>query len=776
MFGIDSQELKPKYENSLPIEYKNFLKEHQNSEFLLLPILPTFLPHKLTPITNKKPRQQLGFFIEDESQETIFIVRSANSLVLRSLESAYLFANVFHYWNNGDELTKFAQSNKPMVIYDFDSFTPPQIIPLTFQSHPLAPAPIPIIDLRNIDTYQTLKLSVKYEKIYENICQKIAIQIIKDLNFDLTHISRVVKYLQKINIFQIISKYKQSVNNTAESTQKLITLPLLIELGIKFYLYNLNLEIVSEIVSSCFPVRELTDIIEKYQDNYNFVVISSYDLKLVDKPLFFNLILRKQNYQRFIKIWMEAKKTGFPLYGQHLDKISFFVRRRGETQDTEISLPDKICYQGQQEETIYAEYYSQSQNQYKTDFPLSTSTVYLPFKINGKPLINDTNGKEQIYKIENQYFNQTLDSNNLEIKIRFRLQPGLIPKLEVIDQHNRILHSCLEERQEPNFGYISFETILNSRHQMSQGGWEKLSNNYPQLLEKLKLWNDQLTLIKLRDNQLIKKAKKLREFRSTINKDLPPILNIESASIDQEQLRYLLDFYNSLELVVKNSLSELNKSSQYNKESINNIYTDILLFLGKSYSLTQNMSLQYLFDVNKLTARNVKSFSLHLQNIARISCNISRQKQYLNLFYRSSQKENREFYQITNYLWGYARILVWYLNFKDFNNFFNYEQHFQDIIRYCLSINLDDNRNNDYLQNALIILIYLLTFRENNSNFVSKNSESYNLAKQLCQQLKNYPIRSNLVQIKDNITLNELFSKLLEGQAKKVEFDGITID
>ena len=74
------------------------------------------------------------------------------------------------------------------------------------------------------------------------------------------------------------------------------------------------------------------------------------------------------------------------------------------------------------------------------EFPLLKPTVSLPFTVNEQPLINDVTEKEQIYQINNQYFEKTPE---LKIKIRFRLQPGLNPKLEVIDQFDRILTSSL---------------------------------------------------------------------------------------------------------------------------------------------------------------------------------------------------------------------------------------------------------------------------------------------------------------------------------------------
>lgn len=236
-----------------------------------------------------------------------------------------------------------------------------------------------------------------------------------------------------------------------------------------------------------------------------------------------------------------------------------------------------------------------------------------------------------------------------------------------------------------------------------------------------------------------------------------------------KNINHILSIYLDLENLIDENLSKLRRKyysiKGENSLSINNIYIDILLFLGKSYGLTQNMSLNYLFDYDKLTSNNVKNFKEHLQNIARLACILSRQKQYFNLFSTYSQKEDKEFYKIEAYLWGYARILLWYLNFEEASTWLNYQQHFSDIINHCLTLNYEENKNKGYFQNTLLCLVYLLTFREINSEFVLENSHNYQSAKQLVNKLENCQIRSNLVQIKDNLSLNELFAQLLDGKA-----------
>ena len=56
------------------------------------------------------------------------------------------------------------------------------------------------------------------------------------------------------------------------------------------------------------------------------------------------------------------------------------------------------------------------------------------------------------------------------------------------------------------------------------------------------------------------------------------------------------------------------------------------------------------------------------------------------------REKDKQFYQIANYLWGYARILVWYFDFNNSDQFLDYEQHFNQIITYSLTLNPSEDR------------------------------------------------------------------------------------
>ena len=224
---------------------------------------------------------------------------------------------------------------------------------------------------------------------------------------------------------------------------------------------------LEDIVFGHLPVKELQRVINKNQD-YNFVLLSSYTRlagvkQRLQKAFDSTLFIPDININEFPNIWQQKIDRSFPLFGQHLERISFSVKKAGE--NIEISLPEKICYEGEQEVVASGQYYKNEKLEQK--FLLAQKEVYLPFCINGEPFVDNETDKEQIYKIENQYFNETPTT---DIEIRFRLKPGLEPKLEVLDRDRRVLTSSLVERPQNHhtsqtLGYVPMDQIIQSRNE-----------------------------------------------------------------------------------------------------------------------------------------------------------------------------------------------------------------------------------------------------------------------------------------------------------------------
>ena len=118
-------------------------------------------------------------------------------------------------------------------------------------------------------------------------------------------------------------------------------------------------------------------------------------------------------------------------------------------------------------------------------------------------------------------------------------------------------------------------------------------------------------------------------------------------------------------------------------------------------------------------------------------------------------------------MWGYARIMLWYLDFSKADSFVSYNAHFKLILQYSLT----SEPQSAYLQSSLISLIYLLTFREINQDFCVKDSSEYTLSKELCDRLRYKPVYAK--QISQDKSLNEIFEEFLEGTAGSSQVEAI---
>jgi len=753
LFSEDPAKLIPSSHN-LPIAYKEFCQRHRYDKFLSIPAIANA---QLQLMPRRHPLQQqsqsIGLQLTDDSSELVWIMREANSIVAGKIGGRYLYANVYRYWNYASQLNKFASSKNPLVIYDLDSFTPAQITPLTFENRPDAPYPIPIIDTRSLKVYDVLKLSQSYEKTYDTICSQVASYIVTSLNLGLENTAEVAQYLQKINF----------LNSCDFNSSDHISL--ILEVSHRYYLATLSQEILANYISKYLPITELQKIISNNPDYY-FVLLSSFTkLPLVKKKLeqLFsnNLFILSTSNNDFSNIWQQKQQAKFPLFGQHLDRISFFVRSAG--QDLEISLPSKICDEGKQEEIIYAEY--EKYGKQEKNFPLKTPSVTLPFKVNNEPFIDAQTGKEQVYQIENQCFAETPE---LSIKIRFRLKPGLTPKLEVVDDQERILHSTLIDYEpiqvSQTLGFIPMAQILEARQQKSEESITSLhrsnfASNFESFCQFIRT-NSRST-----SDRII--TSRVSDFRSISKQTLFPIFSINE--INNPYLTRIYQNYALLNGVLENLLNRLvpqQSTIPEIKHQMHKAHRDLLLILGDSYSLTSSVDLDFLFDPIVLSnpRDQVINWDERLRNMAKVSCSISRQNLYLNLFNRYTQYRQNTFYKTDDYIWGYARLLLWYVDINNISFLETYKRHFDILVNHCLTLNASIPREKSYIRDALIALTYMLTFRETSTQFVEKDSPAYAQAKILCNRLKEIPILSRKANVND-MSLNQFFEQLLDGSA-----------
>jgi hypothetical protein len=782
LFAEDPAKLIPN-SNSLPLAYRDFCRRHQSQSFLPVPIMAIKQPKTLTPHKRQLPQDNIGLTLSDNSSEQILIVREANSLVLRSLQSEYIYANVYRYWSYAEQLQQFTNSDKKLVIYDLDCFTLAQITPLTFENRN-APYPIPIIDMRSLKKYDVLKLSQPYEKTYNSICLAIANKIVQDLNLDTNNLLEVANYIIKINLFQNI-EFTSSEH-----------ISLILEINHRFYSYNLSEKNLEDIIYRYFPIADLNKVISE-NSNYHFILLSSYAKlptikRALERRFQGALLILDLNKNNFSDIWEEKTKSNFALFGQHLDRISFSVRTKETGEKIEIYLPDKTCYEGEQEVIVDGQY--EKDGKLEQNFSLKNKDVTLPFRINGEPFLDNETGVEQIYKIENQYFDQT---SSLDIKICFRLKPGLMPKLEILDNYGRILDSkliTLDQSHIPasdTLGFIPLEKIFEKRKSKTIPTIkiiQDVENPFTRLF--LTALNELISTFELTNISNILTIKKINqansnklynEIKSVIDslsnfKDLIgdkllifyfPDLNINDIShiVDKYQkfAEYYLELISSLDKirVPYRKLVEENKPiPKYIKRlqfPIKQYIETVTLIIGKSYLLTNTSSKKLFFNVKSDELYDISS-SIYWQNLARMSCSSELQDNYFDRF-RTVVPDQRKFIP---FIWGYARILIWYFDFSELNDIKLFENHFCMLLDYCLN-NLENTSN--YLQDALIALIYLLTFREIDSKFVDKDSQSYDQSKRLCEKLKQISIKPSKASNIDDMSLNQFFEQLLDGSA-----------
>ncbi|TYQ29259.1 hypothetical protein [Pseudanabaena sp. UWO310] len=788
LFEVQLESLIPSA-NTLPSAYLIFCKKFINHSFLPVASLSIHQPQKLGIRSQSISynAKNIGLNIDDQIDQQIAIVRETDSLKMQSFDvSQYLYINVYRYWNYAPQLIDLANSSKYLVIYDLDSFTPDQIFPLTFENRSNSRYRIPIIDTRTIKQYGDLNLSISNESIYDNICNDMAAKILVDLNLDNFHLQSVVAYIQKINFFQNLSVFLSDVLDEHIS--------LIFEIDSIFYIYNLSLKDLEAIIYQNLPIRELQDTINK-NSQFNFVLLSSYtqlpSMRDVLTRHFSTSLLIINNSQNVFKdIWREKLNSQFPLYGQHLDRISFFVKKDREV--IEISLPPKVCYEGDQELTVYAAYDKNGIEE--EEFTIKKDSVVLQFKINDEPFINRETLKEQCYKIGNQYFDEAISSET-KIKVRFRIKPGIIPKLEILDHQGRILNSSLVDFEEPTpnlsltSGFLPLYEILLSRHNKSNRLIDTLNQEWSSFSIQLK--DDFTDFANLFDNyhqnpslinQISQKSSNLVKLINQYGRidendrgkrGLELYLNID-ISQDNSQGAYIIkQTYEKIGLKIASFLATAkllgfttnNKSSKEH----NIAYKKILEIAGKGYAFTKNVELNFLYELQSINYGNIYNlphhdkyiYSIHLHNIARMSCSSDRQLKYVSLFNSSFPFSHQKFYHNNDYIWGYARILMWYV---DFNNQLIknvYKQHFGTIVNHCCSLDITIKSNRDYTRDALIALIYLLSFRESDPEFIQIDSPLYNQAKKLCNQLSLNPIRSQRANIEE--PLNSFLDRLLDG-------------
>ncbi|MFN9240597.1 MAG: hypothetical protein ACK6DE_12010 [Pseudanabaena sp.] len=699
------------------------------------------------------PQQNIGLTLSDNSSEQIFIVREGNSLVLRSLKSRYIYANVYRYWSYVEQLQQFTHSDKPLVIYDLDSFTPAQITPLSFQNYGNAPYPIPIVDTRSLKRYDALKLSQPYEQIYDLICWAIANKIVQDLNLDTNNILEVCNYIKKINLFQ---------NKVIDFTSSEY-ISLILEINHRFYSYNLSQTNLEDIICRDFPIADLNKVVSE-NPNYHFVLLSSYAKlpgikRVLEQQFQKNLLVLDssvKNYN-FSRIWQRKLGNNFALYGQYLDEISFEV-----TGGLELKTPSEvddlpICYEGETAKKFIAKYVANS-GEVKSSFVIDTLRVILPIKVNNEPML--INGKEQVYLIARDLSEKI---EPISVEIHFTLKVGQDPLLEVLEVNEvndqKVIGQKIESTMidPPKVSYIPIKSIIEDREKKAKISIGLITNNkdiIPNIDFSLRKLVSTIIQYSSISNKTIEIKNIVKDIyfnslrgdilRYTPSKKLESLgntlISIKATQHLEKLLRSLIKDYQIIP-------RESKKDRAARTQGIAELYKFVILWIGKMYSLSELGEFDFLYKILDTTIES----SEYIKVLARISSKKELQTRYFSLFNKYSTKES--------YMWGYGRIMLWYLDLHNAKAWLQYQDHFIFIIENLFKSDLSEA----YRQSSLIALYSLLSFREIDPSFCLPSSETYRLAKRLCSQLKHNPVKAN--QVIKGRDLNEIFEELLDGNA-----------
>jgi len=459
----------------------------------------------------------------------------------------------------------------------------------------------------------------------------------------------------------------------------------------------------------------------------------------------------------FPKIWQQKVDSNFALYGQYLDEISFEV-----TGGLELKIPSEvddlpICYEGQTARKFIAKYIT-SFGEVKSSFKIDTSTVILPVKVNRDPML--INSKEQVYLISRDLSENT---QPISVEIHFTLKVGQSPLLEVLEvkeiNSQKVIGKTIESNliDPPKVSYIPIKSIIERREKNAKDSIDLVTRDQGIIANidvSLRDFTSAITqyngisskTIQIKD---IVKTIYFNSLRGDILRYIPSdhlqslgntLISIKATQHLEKLLRSLIKDFQILP-------RESKKDRAVRTEGITELYKFVILWIGKMYSLSELGEFEFLYDILGMTIEN----SEYIKVLARISSKNEFQKKYFSLFKKYSTKES--------YMWGYGRIMLWYLDLNTAKIWLQYQDHFISIIENFFKSDFSEA----YRQSSLIALYSLLSFREIDQDFCLSNSEEYRLAKRLCSQLRHNPVKAN--QVAKGRDLNEIFEELLDGNA-----------
>ncbi|MTJ08557.1 hypothetical protein [Anabaena sp. UHCC 0204] len=748
--------------------YKFLLDKYAEHRYLVPPIINNHRSSQLTINLSKLDYLSMGTELTQGEKPRLFIISDTLDLMTLSTSNilgrrdGYLYSSAYYYWNYYTEINQH-QITKPLVVFvDLDNFGTSTLIPISFSQHENSHYKIPILDTRN-----KIPLDHSYNCIetYTKICNSVAgilLNQFPSLSTNNETVKHLSGYLQKINFFQLIQAYvnQESIN-------------LIVEIYNNNQIFYKQVTIsISEIANIVCQHINFYDInqLENQYPQYQFVLVSQYNIFEKIKTYLPNFICLNPNYQQFTEIWTEKNHLNFPLFAIYLDEIEFQVAISGKEEWIKLSdEKDAISYEGKPTVLI-----GKIRSLKQDFFRITSSNANLPIKVNGNDYC--INKIPQDYKIEIESYQGT---EEIRVQIQFNLQPGSFPELKVRDLENKYkINTSLIDRKQKYYSYILPQKITAHRQLKSLSQIERLQRRS----------DFQSFIIDL--HQI---SSKLDKINSQISKKNDYDVLIASIKNAYEKIKKIKQYPDSLqfidilsnELVVTELITEFKKanlskmvdliyntltSNQLLNKDKKDLLVDAIILIGKLYQFSEYLLSDRLFfqlqlqfnTASKIRYRNLSNE--YLQCLARIAVNQDLQGKYFSLFNSQYNIENSQ------YLWGYGNILLWYYDFNSSASFLNYQEHFTKIMNYLLT-KYYTKFSGIYKKFAFLSLIYILTFRAHDSQFCQPNSKEFLLAKQVIEHFKHDRIILNTVSREK--PLNQYFQELIEGCSTADEIENL---
>ena len=715
------------------------------------------------------PLKHLGVNLSQDRDHLYVVGDRINSLSLRDfLRSGekYIYRSVYHYWNYRQQIANNLDLNNSVVVVDLGSLSDEPYCSLQFEILPNSPYPIPIIDNRR-EVSSDFKLTLDIKNIHHNIYHALAQEILTcnfpQLATNNNTVEHLKSYLQKIEVFKLAQSQNESANFS-------IIVEIFEREKIYFKSVCLDIALLENIVINRIDFSEIARFTQKYSE-HSFVLISDYNFlpKIREVLKSGNIFIPQNNLSEFPQIWLEKQQQNFPLFGQYLDKIEFQVQKDGKIKSIEVLSTEEqehIYYEGDPQTKRFIACIQETGQDY---FKLLYPNTILPIKINGQDYC--INKVPQEYQIIHPWSESKAKSEELRVRIEFIIKLGSVPQLSVTDKENKYTIEA-QLRPRPIIDHIPLKTILENRRKKNcYVPREEQCQIIVQALSQIQNINSQDDIKRI-ENYVNTAYKQIH--RSNRNVDL--LLNVTSKhSVIEEIKRSLISLNNSG--IINEIINYLaSHNNNHEKHQINKTMTRTIMLLGKTYKLSENLTLKRFFErdiirngFNKITLKyQDEEYHEYFLFLSRVALTKELQLNYFNIFSEEFQV-NKPLYQIkeSKYLWGYSRILLWYSKFYEqyTKPEFDYVKHFKLITEYLSiqsSTTVNDSLFKEYRKDAFLSLIYLLTFRGADSQFCTTESSEYQLAEKVVDKYRKFPVYLKAIPDK---SLNECFEELLKGRA-----------